>query len=162
MVCRACAASKGTAERHEGVLRLITTPHYSWFTSRLSYQLQAILSNSHASNCWILEEFHFINFPIFKEEHFQWVWLKWQCLYWHKFSQEKKKASFQVIASLFITPNLPSMAVQNLSVFKCYLLHIQSFFKEYFLELHHMQPPTPPHALPTHPNNSGSRVTEQR
>lgn len=44
---------------------------------------------------------------------------------------KKKKASFQIRASLFITPKLPSMAVQNLSVFKCYLLHIQSLFREY-------------------------------
>lgn len=65
-------------------------PPYSWFTSRLSYQLQAMLINSHASNCRILEEFNFMKLPILKE-HFQWAWLKWQCLYGQIQSEKKKK-----------------------------------------------------------------------
>lgn len=141
---------EGNGRKGKDVSCLITTPHYSWLTSRLCYQLQIILINSHANN---LDDFNFIKLPVFKE-HSEWAWRKCQCLYW-QIQSEKKKVSFQIIASLFITPQLPSMAVQNLSGFKCHLLHIQSLSKEYFLELHHMQPPTPPHVLPTPPNNSG-------
>lgn len=88
--CRACAAPNNTVERHKDVPCLIHTPHYSWFTSRLSYQLQAMLINSHASNCRVLGDFNFMKLPIFKE-HFQWAWLKWQRLYWQIQSERKKK-----------------------------------------------------------------------
>lgn len=92
MVCRACAAPKASVERHKDVPCLITIPPYSWFNSRFSYQLQSMLTNSHASNCRILEEFNFMKLPIFKE-HFQWAWLKWQCLYWQIQSEKKKMKS---------------------------------------------------------------------
>lgn len=74
--------------------------------------------------------------------------------------QFQKKSSFKILASLFITLKLPRTAVQNLTVFKCQLLHIQSLSKEYFLGLLHTQAPThrPPPILPTHPDNSDSRV----
>lgn len=114
MVCRACTASEGTEGRHEDVPCLITSPHYSWFTSRLSYQLQAILINSQASHCRILEDFNFIKLPIFKE-HFQWGW---QHLYWQIQSEKREKPHFK---SYLSQPSCHVWLCKNLSVFQVLL-----------------------------------------